>query len=58
MIGKNLIYRPTRVKIDGGLERFDPPGAVVDPPGKVPKWGWGSVLDNFQLNNSLTHSNF
>ena len=36
-----------RGKIDGGLGGFDPPGAVVDPPGKVPKWGWGVGFGQF-----------
>ena len=31
-----------------------PPGAMVDPFWKSAKMGLGSVLDNFQLNNSLT----
>ena len=35
----------------------DSPGTVVEPSGKVPEWGWGSVLDNLHLNNSLTHCN-
>ena len=48
----------TRVKIDGGLGGSTPLEQWSTLPGKVPKWGWGSVLDNFQLNNSLTHSNF
>ena len=33
------------------------PGAVVDLYGIVPKWGWGSVLDNSQLNNTSKLSN-
>ena len=48
-----------RVKIDEGLG-VRPPGAVVNPLWKSVKMGLGpggSVLDNLQLNNSLTHSN-
>ena len=35
-----------------------PPGAVVDPPGKVPKWVWGSDFVNLQLYKTLTRSYF
>ena len=31
---------------------------MVDPLWESAKMGLGSVLDNLQLNNSLTHSNF
>ena len=47
------LRRGIRVKIDGGLG-VRPPWSSGRPPGKVPKWGGGSVLGNFQLNNSLT----
>ena len=29
-----------------------PPGAVVDPCGNMPRWGWGRFLDNLELNNN------
>ena len=34
-----ILVHFSRVKINGGW--FDPPGAVVDPSGKVSKWAWG-----------------
>ena len=40
----------TRVKINGGWG-FDPLEQRSTPSRKVPRWGWGSVLDNLQLNN-------
>ena len=46
------------VKIDRGGGWFDPPGAVVDPLWKSAKMKLGVGLGQFELNNSLTHSNF
>ena len=48
----------SRVKIDGGLGVWPPWSSGRPPLEKCQNGAGGSVLGNFQLNNSLTHSNF
>ena len=52
-----MVDLPSRVKLTG-VGGFDPLGVVVNTLWKSAKMGLRSVLDNLQLNNSLTRSNF
>ena len=60
-LGRGISRSPLQGENWRGVGGFDPPGTVVDPLWKSAKMGaraGGSVFDNLQLNNSLTHSNF
>ena len=53
-----LTWPRIRVKIDGELGGSTPLEQWSTPLEKCQNGAGGSVLGNFQLNNSLTHSNF